>query len=57
MCRLVTFTGHAGYKSVKYISKHIKLQQSFGPAFDLHKILSIYVEQTCFGMHSLQVES
>lgn len=42
---------------VKYISKHIKFQQSFGPVIDLHEGLSIYVEQTCLGIHSLQTES
>lgn len=40
-------------KSVKYISKHIKFQQSFGPTIDSHEGL----EQTCLGIHSLQIES
>lgn len=44
-------------KSVKYISKHIKFQQSFGPAIDLHEGLSIYTEQTCLGIYSIQTES
>lgn len=46
-----------GKKSVKYISKHIKLQPPFRPVFDMHRKLSIYVEQTYLGTYNSQVES
>ena len=35
------------YYKGKNNSKHIKFQQSFGPALDLHLGLSIYLDQTC----------